>query len=533
MSSASSSNSTAPGLSQLSLPDRATIANMAPEYGATCGIFPIDAETVRYLSFTNRNGALVEKYARANGLWHDDDTPAPVFSAEIELDLSTVEPSLAGPKRPQDRVSFSTAKESMEWLLDEDPSRKDRSVPIAAQDYSLHDGDLVIAAITSCTNTSNPDALVAAGLLAQNARRKGLQTKPWVKTSLAPGSQVVADYLEAAGLQTHLDALGFTIAGFGCTTCIGNSGPLKPEIAAAVDDNEMTVVAVLSGNRNFEGRISPHVKASYLASPALVVAYALAGTMRIDLTTDPIGADGEGAPVYLKDIWPSNSEISDLVRKTLKSEMFAQRYLDVFKGPPAWRNIEIAAGKTYRWDEDSTYVRRPPFFEGLSHQLPIIDDIRNARVLGIFGDSLTTDHISPAGSIKEDSPAGAYLKSKGVERGGLQQLWCPSGQSRGDDAGDLREHPHQEPDAPGQARRLHPSPPVRLGAEHLRRRDAVSGRRRSARRHRRNRVRHRVVAGLGRQGAAPAGGQGRHRGELRAHPPDQSRLHGRVAVAVR
>jgi len=402
------------GLSQLSLPDRATIANMAPEYGATCGIFPIDAETVRYLSFTNRNGALVESYARANGLWHGDDSPTPIFSAEIELDLSTVEPSLAGPKRPQDRVSFSQAEESMEWLLAENPSRKDRSVPIAAQDYSLHDGDLVIAAITSCTNTSNPNALVAAGLLAQNARRKGLQTRPWVKTSLAPGSQVVADYLEAAGLQTHLDALGFTIAGFGCTTCIGNSGPLKPEIAAAVDDNEMTVVAVLSGNRNFEGRISPHVNASYLASPALVVVYALAGTMRIDLTTDPIGVDRDGTPVYLKDIWPSNDEISDLVRKTLKSEMFARRYLDVFKGPPAWRNIEIAAGKTYRWEEDSTYVRRPPFFADLSSNVPILDDIRNARVLGIFGDSLTTDHISPAGSIKEDSPAGVYLKSKGV-----------------------------------------------------------------------------------------------------------------------
>ena len=252
-------------------------------------------------------------------------------------------------------------------------------------------------------------------MLAQNAGRKGLQTKPWVKTSLAPGSRVVADYLQAAGLQTHLDALGFTIAGFGCTTCIGNSGPLKPEIAAAVDDNEMTVVAVLSGNRNFEGRISPHVKASYLASPALVVAFALAGTMLIDLTTDPIGADGEGAPVYLKDIWPSNGEISDLVRKTLKSEMFAQRYLDVFKGPPAWRNIEIVAGKTYRWAEDSTYVRRPPFFADLSIDVPMVDDIRNARILGIFGDSLTTDHISPAGSIKEDSPAGAYLKSKGVE----------------------------------------------------------------------------------------------------------------------
>ncbi len=403
-----------PGLPQLSLPDRATIANMAPEYGATCGIFPIDAETVRYLNFTNRNGTLVEKYARANRLWHDDDTPAPVFSSEIELDLSSVESSLAGPKRPQDRVVLSAVSASMARLLDEDAETKDRSVPVAAHEFSLHQGDVVIAAITSCTNTSNPDALVAAGLLARNARRKGLQTRPWVKTSLAPGSQVVADYLQGAGLQTHLDALGFTIAGFGCTTCIGNSGPLKPEIAAAVDDNDLTVVAVLSGNRNFEGRISPHVKASYLASPALVVAHALAGTVRIDLMSEPIGTDGEGTPVYLKDIWPSNSVIADVVREAVKPEMFARRYLDVFKGPPAWRSIETTAGKTYHWDDDSTYVRRPPFFAGLSHQPPVLGDIRNARVLGIFGDSLTTDHISPAGSIKEDSPAGAYLKSKGV-----------------------------------------------------------------------------------------------------------------------
>jgi len=403
-----------PGLSQLSLPDRATIANMAPEYGATCGIFPIDAETVRYLSFTSRNGTLVEKYARANRLWHDEDTAAPVFSSEIELDLSSVEPCTAGPKRPQDRVALSAVRASMERLLDEDAATRDRTVPVAAQAYSLHRGDVVIAAITSCTNTSNPDAVVAAGLLARNARRRGLQTRPWVKTSLAPGSQVVADHLREAGLQTHLDALGFTIAGFGCTTCIGNSGPLKPAIAAAVDHNDLTVVAVLSGNRNFEGRISPHVKASYLASPALVVAHALAGTVRIDLMSDPIGTDAEGAPVYLKDIWPSNSEIADVVRAAVKPEMFARRYLDVFKGPLAWRAIETGAGKTYRWDENSTYVRRPPFFAGLSRQPPVLNDIRNARVLGIFGDSLTTDHISPAGSIKEDSPAGIYLKSKGV-----------------------------------------------------------------------------------------------------------------------
>lgn len=404
-----------PGLKELSLPNRATIANMAPEYGATCGIFPIDEVTVRYLEFTNRDGALVEAYARENLMWYDSDTPDPVYTDSLELDLSTVEPSLAGPKRPQDRISLQTAKPAFAKLLKE-LEREKRTTEVEEVDYTLSDGDVVIAAITSCTNTSNPDVLIGAGLLAKRALEKGLKTKPWVKTSLAPGSQVVASYLDETGLQHELDALGFNIVGFGCTTCIGNSGPLADHIVKAIEDNDLTVSAVLSGNRNFEGRISQQVKANYLASPPLVVAYALAGTMDIDLANDPLGEDQEGNPVYLKDIWPSNQEIAEVVGKALSAQMYKDRYGDVFSGPEAWKSLPTSEGALYQWNKASLYVRNPPFFEGLTPEGTAVEDVKNARILGIFGDSVTTDHISPAGAIKEDSPAGKYLKENGVKR---------------------------------------------------------------------------------------------------------------------
>ena len=409
-----------PGLDSMALPDRLTIGNMAPEYGATCGFFPIDAETIRFLRFTGRDDdqvALVETYARAQGLWRDAATPDPVFTDTLELDLGAVEPSLAGPKRPQDRVALSGAKQGFAEALPAlqpgaDPPLK---VPLADGRGAIGHGDLVIAAITSCTNTSNPNVMLAAGLVAKKAVERGLTRKPWVKTSLAPGSQVVPDYLKAAGLQTALDALGFTIAGFGCTTCIGNSGPLDDAIANAIDDNNLVVAAVLSGNRNFEGRISPHVKANYLASPPLVVAYAVAGTMNIDLTTEPLGTGSDGAPVYLRDIWPTNAEVQAAVAASLSPDSYRQRYADVFTGPPAWRQVKVSTGKTYAWDGASTYIKNPPYFDGMAKQPRAgVDDIIDARPLAILGDSITTDHISPAGNIKKTSPAGRWLTEHGV-----------------------------------------------------------------------------------------------------------------------
>ncbi|GAB6052147.1 aconitate hydratase AcnA [Magnetospira thiophila] len=406
-----------PGLDNLTLADRATIANMAPEYGATCGIFPIDAETLRYLELSGRPEetiALTEAYAKAQGMWRDANSPEPLFTDTLELDISTIEPSLAGPKRPQDRVALSKAAGSFGTLLDSlnmDPTRR---VAVAGTDYELRDGDVVIAAITSCTNTSNPGVLMAAGLLAKKAVAKGLQSKPWVKTSLAPGSQVVADYLQKAGLQDDLDKLGFTIAGFGCTTCIGNSGPLNAPIAAAVDGNDMVVTSVLSGNRNFEGRVSPHVKANYLASPPLVVAYALAGSMTRDITTEPLGKGSDGQPVYLKDIWPTNEEIKSAVAANVTRQMFQTRYADVFAGPPQWQAIATTPGQTYGWDDDSTYVQNPPYFEGMTMTPDDLAEIRGARPLLILADSVTTDHISPAGGFKPDTPAGSYLIENGV-----------------------------------------------------------------------------------------------------------------------
>ncbi len=405
------------GLENLTLPDRATIANMAPEYGATCGFFPIDKETLRYLSFTSRapeRVALVEAYAKAQGMWRDESVPEPVFTDTLELDISTVEPSIAGPKRPQDRIRLADAKPAFAQVLNDMGAKSGRSVAVKGAGYDLGDGDVVIAAITSCTNTSNPSVLVAAGLLARNAVEKGLRTKPWVKTSLAPGSQVVADYLAKAGLQEHLDALGFNIIGFGCTTCIGNSGPLAPAIAEAIDEGELVATAVLSGNRNFEGRISPHVRANYLASPPLVVAYALAGSMTADLLTEPLGEDGGGNPVFLKDIWPADREIHDTIAQSLTPEMFAARYADVSKGPDMWRSLEIPESITYEWQPGSTYVRHPPFFDETGFEdredgAGQAADVAGARALVVLGHSATTDHISPAGSIAKDSPAGEYL----------------------------------------------------------------------------------------------------------------------------
>ena len=429
-----------PALDHLSLPDRATIANMAPEYGATCGFFPIDKETVRYLTFSGRAAeriALVEAYARAQGLWRDAGTPEPLFTDTLELDVSTVEPSLAGPKRPQDKVFLSQSAAEFERALAEmlgvngtkaestmvgegggaplrEPTNLERKVPVAGTSYELKHGDVVIAAITSCTNTSTPSVMLAAGLLARNAVAKGLKVKPWVKTSLAPGSQVVSDYLEAAGVQKDLDAIGFNLVGYGCTTCIGNSGPLPDPIAQAVEEGDLVVSAVLSGNRNFEGRINPHIRANYLASPPLVVAYALAGSMRLNLVKQPLGTGRDGQPVYLNDIWPSNREVQDTLARTLSAEMFSTRYANVFQGEERWRAIETPSSLTYRWDAKSTYVKDPPYFTAMPKEPSPLEDITGARPLAILGDSVTTDHISPAGSIKKDSPAGQYLIAHGV-----------------------------------------------------------------------------------------------------------------------
>jgi aconitate hydratase len=410
-----------PGLDELSLADQATIANMAPEYGATCGFFPVDQETLNYLAFTGRTPervALVEAYAKAQGMWRESTSPDPVFTDTLELDISTVEPSLAGPKRPQDRVLLSDAAPAFEKELGTGFGKAEsRGLRVAVEgtNYDVGHGDVVIAAITSCTNTSNPSVMIGAGLLARNAVAKGLKVKPWVKTSLAPGSQVVTEYLDRAGVSKALDTLGFNLVGYGCTTCIGNSGPLPDPISKAINANDLVAVSVLSGNRNFEGRVSPDVRANYLASPPLVVAYAIAGTIRKDITKEPLGYDQIGTPIYLKDIWPSNADIANALKESVTSEMFKERYADVFAGTKAWQEIEVATGLTYTWAPDSTYVRQPTFFEGLAGEAAPITDIVGARLLALLGDSITTDHISPAGSIKKNGPAGKYLMEHGVE----------------------------------------------------------------------------------------------------------------------
>ncbi len=407
-----------PGVAALPLETRATIGNMSPEYGATCTMFPIDQVTLDYLRFTGRDEehlALVEAYAKAQGLWHDPGAPEPVYSECASLDLGDVEPSLAGPSRPQDRVALSAAADSFRVALDRAP-RSAPTEPAAAPHHQVSDGDVVIAAITSCTNTSNPQVLVGAGLLARKAVERGLRSKPWVKTSLAPGSRVVVDYLARAGLVEPLQQLGFYLVGYGCTTCIGNSGPLLDGVSEAVREGDLSVAAVLSGNRNFEGRIHPDVRLNYLASPPLVVAYALAGTMALDLTTEPLGSDAEGNPVLLSELWPSMEEISETIRTSLTSEMFRTRYSSVFDGDEYWQQVPTSSGETYAWQDDSTYVKNPPFFETMTMTPAPVADIADARVLAMVGDSVTTDHISPAGSIGPTTPAGRYLTEHGVPR---------------------------------------------------------------------------------------------------------------------
>ena len=402
-----------PGLAGLTIEDQATIANMAPEYGATCGFFPISRATIEYLARTGRDPAtvaLVEAYAKEQGMWFEEGFADPVFSDTLELDLGAVLPSLAGPKRPQDRVLLSDAAQAFETALAGDFNKQEGPrAPVEGETFDVGHGDVVIAAITSCTNTSNPSVMLAAGLVAKKAVEKGLKVKPWVKTSLAPGSQVVTDYLLKAGLTKSLDALGFNLVGYGCTTCIGNSGPLPEAISKAVQDGDLVAVSVLSGNRNFEGRVNPDVRANYLASPPMVVAYALAGSMRINLATEPLGKGKGNKDVFLKDIWPTNDEIAALQKKSVTGAMFKARYGDVFRGDANWQGIQIAGGQTYAWDPGSTYVQNPPYFENITMTPPPVTDIIEARILGIFGDSITTDHISPAGSIKKTSPAGEYL----------------------------------------------------------------------------------------------------------------------------
>jgi aconitate hydratase len=405
------------GLSSLSVPDRATIANMAPEYGATMGFFPVDEETLAYLQFTARGAeqiALVEAYCKEQMLFRTDDMADPIFSDKLELDLSTVEPTVAGPKRPQDRVSLRNAKSSFTKVVEGTPD-KHVAVRNNGDSFDLSSGAVVIAAITSCTNTSNPSLMLGAGLLAKKAVERGLHVKPWVKTSLAPGSKVVTDYLDASGLTPYLEKLNFHLVGYGCTTCIGNSGPLPEAIGAAIKDNNLVAVAVLSGNRNFEGRIHPLVRANYLASPPLVVAYALAGRMDMDLTTESLGSDSAGKPVYLRDIWPTPQEIESTVRDSVTSEMYSKEYANVFEGDAHWKSMPVPEGDLYKWDPKSTYIKQPPFFENMPKTPPALADIHGARVLAILGDSVTTDHISPAGSIPIDSPAGKYLIANGVK----------------------------------------------------------------------------------------------------------------------
>ena len=416
-----------PGLTHLTIADRATLGNMSPEYGATCGFSPIDDDTIRYMKDTGRPPelvALVAAYAKAQGMYRVKTTPDPMFTDMLKLELGSVEPSLAGPKRPQDRVALKEVKAGFAISMDKEfgkSAEAKKRVKVSGKDYDLGHGDVVIAAITSCTNTSNPNVMIGAGLLARKAAAKGLTVKPWVKTSLAPGSQVVGEYLDKSGLQKDLDKLGFNLVGFGCTTCIGNSGPLPPENSKAINDNDLVAAAVLSGNRNFEGRVNADVRANYLASPPLVVSYALAGSMNVDIAKEPLGVDQKGKKVFLKDIWPSNKEIGEFVAKNITKQIFTKKYADVFKGDANWRKISVKGGMTYDWDKKSTYVQNPPYFVGMGRHPKPLEDIVDARVLALLLDSITTDHISPAGSIKVDSPAGKYLVGHKVKPADFNQ----------------------------------------------------------------------------------------------------------------
>ena len=408
------------GLDHLSLEDQATLANMAPEYGATCGFFPVDEDTIKYLNATGRDEKrieLVEAYAKKQGLWRDNTLP--IYTDTISLDVSSVMPAISGPKRPQDRFDLKGSNKHFLNILSDEYGKsdtKDSAVKVDGKEYSVNHGDVFIAAITSCTNTSNPSVMVAAGLVAEKANKYGLQTKPWVKTSLAPGSQVVGEYLEKSQLQKELNELGFDVVGYGCTTCIGNSGPLSPELSKAIAEGDLVSCSVLSGNRNFEGRIGPDIKANFLASPPLVVAYALAGSLHHDFENDPLGVDETGKDIYLKDIWPTSEEIAGVVRKVITREMFAARYADVFKGDEEWQKIKVTGGETYNWNSGSTYVRNPPYFEGMTTIPEPVKDIQHANILALLGDSITTDHISPAGAIKHDGPAGTYLSDRQVPK---------------------------------------------------------------------------------------------------------------------
>ena len=568
-----------PGVSAVPLANRATIGNMSPEYGSTVAIFPIDAETIKYLTLTGRSEqqvALVEAYAKRQGLWLDPDAE-PDYSERLELDLSTIVPSLAGPKRPQDRVPLNAAKTmfrealnnyvEVEGAADEAsaesfpasdspairreteadkphslvsaasgangrPSKPTRVVDEDGTEFELDHGAVVIAAITSCTNTSNPQVMIGAALLARNAVDRGLNRKPWVKTTLAPGSKVVMDYYDRAGLTPYLDKLGFNLVGYGCTTCIGNSGPLPDAISAAVNENDLTAVSVLSGNRNFEGRINPDVKMNYLASPPLVVAYALAGTMDLDITSEPLGTGSDGQPVHLSDIWPSAKEIDDVIASTIGATGFSSAYSDVFAGDERWQSLPTPTGDTFAWDAESTYVRKPPYFEGMAASPEPVSDIDGARVLAKLGDSVTTDHISPAGSIRPDSPAGKYLAEHGVARHEFNSYGSRRGNHEVMIRGTFANIRLRNQLVPGVEGGVDGQPPHRRADHDLRRLGGVRRGRRAAGRPGRQGVRIRLVAGLGGQGHHAAGRAGGDRGVVRAHPPVEPDRHGRAAAAV-
>jgi aconitate hydratase len=524
------------GLAHLTIADRATLGNMCPEYGATVAIFPIDTLTLDYLRLTNRDAsrvALVEAYAKAQGMWREDGAPDPVYSETIELDLNAVEPSLAGPKRPQDRVSLSGAKTAFAAALpgmqaQVKPQAKSTAVAVAEPLVEgLDHGAVVIAAITSCTNTSNPSVLVAAGLLAKKAVEKGLTSKPWVKTSLAPGSKVVTEYLAAAGLTPALEALGFHTVGYGCTTCIGNSGPLPDDVTATIREKGLVVSSVLSGNRNFEGRIQQDVRANYLASPPLVVAYAIAGTMTTDISTEPLGTGKDGKPVYLKDVWPTTQEIQETVTRVVTAKQFKESYANVFDGDKSWQGLKVPEGNRFDWEADSTYVRRPTFLEGMTMTPAKASDITGARVLALLGDSVTTDHISPAGNIKADSPAGKYLTDNGVKPVDFNSYGARRGNHEVMMRGTFANTRLRNQVAPG----TEGGWTTRRDVD-LRRVREVSRDEYAAHRDRRQGIRLRLLARLGGQGHVPARREGRDRRELRAHSPQQPGEHGRAAAAV-
>ncbi len=528
-----------PGLAAMSIADRATLGNMSPEYGATCGFSPVDDETLEYLRNTGRPDArvaLVAAYAKAQGMYRTKTTPDPVFTDVLKLELSSVEPSLAGPKRPQDRVALKDVKAGFATALDKEfgkAAAADIRYPVPGRKHDLGQGDVVIAAITSCTNTSNPSVMIGAGLLARNAVARGLTSKPWVKTSLAPGSQVVGEYLKKAGLQKDLDKLGFNLVGYGCTTCIGNSGPLPPEISKTINENDVVAAAVLSGNRNFEGRVNQDVRANYLASPPLVVAYAIAGTMNFDFVKMPLGVDKAGKKVFLKDIWPSSRDIAAAMKKNITKQIYKRKYAGVFKGDANWDKIAVKGGLTYSWDRKSTYVQNPPYFTGMSRTPTPLTDIIDARVLGLF---LELDHDRPhlAGGLDQGRLAGRPVSGRSQGQAGrLQSVRHPARQSRGDDARHLRQHPPQEPDGPRRRRRRDDPLSVARPDADLRCGDALQGRARATRGVRGQGIRHRLVARLGGQGHHPARHPGRRVPVFRAYPSLQFDRHGRHPPGVR